>query len=221
MPPDPIQPPPPPSSITPTAPGSGPGPIRLEAVSVAREHLGQAETGPNQGPIVEWSLRDMTSHPPEGDEELAAGWARWCSYFVSQCVAEVLRRRDSKVMLRLWLTRLASGSCNTLWANLKEYGWMKGQALPSALQPSPPRLTPPALSELLIPAVPSEGDIAWYGDARKMRHVGLVSESKVSVVGNQLLGKLVLIEGNQKNMVSEVRQDIGHERLVRFARLPW
>lgn len=89
-----------------------PPPLRQEALQVALQQLGQRETAPNHGPIVDWACEGFTTR--QG--------LRWCAYFVCQAFRRALLRRQDPAQLASWM-RLASGDCDALWRNLSILGW--------------------------------------------------------------------------------------------------
>lgn len=106
-----------------TTPGV-PGPLRLDALDIAREHLGQRERGGrNRGMITEWSQQGLVStYKP----------LLWCAYFASQCFRQAALRRSEGLSIQ-W-ARLASGSCDALYKKLAERGWEpNGETLPGDL----------------------------------------------------------------------------------------
>lgn len=48
--------------------------INLRALQILSSHLGEKETAPNQGPIVDWAIHNWTNKA--ADE---SGWAKWCA----------------------------------------------------------------------------------------------------------------------------------------------
>ena len=116
------------------------------ALAEAAQRLGQREQGgKNCGPIVEYSLRDLTRRKPTPD-----GWAKWCAAFASQVY---LRTAPTPELRKAWLA-LASTSCDTLWERLARKGLV--------------RLWEPG-------EMPRRGELAFMGTAEDLRHVGLVA----------------------------------------------
>ncbi len=71
-----------------------------KALAVAKSKLGMKEEGgPNQGPIVEWSMRPWTKAP-------LGNWAKWCAGFVCTCYLEagspLIRKYASLEVSKLW-----------------------------------------------------------------------------------------------------------------------
>ena len=97
-----------------TLPGP-PGPVRLDALEVARERIGQKEEGGNNmGPICEWSKQGLTTRVRDP--------LMWCAFFACQCFRQALLRRGRHEQLAKWL-KLASGDCDKFWAQLSKEGW--------------------------------------------------------------------------------------------------
>lgn len=189
------------------------GPVRFDAVEIARSRIGQREPDrhalKNQGPIVDWSLEGLTSHPASGDEKFQAGWAQWCAFFVCQCFRQALLARDQEELAQRFsrgsggIQRIASGSCSALWERLSAQGWTwrLGQQLPPVLCPVGD-----------APGVPAKGDLVFFHD---LAHVGFVDEALES-------GDIISIEGNAGPRADEVwRGERSALKIYGFARVPW
>lgn len=48
--------------------------INLKALQILSGHLGEKETAPNQGPIVDWAIHNWTNKAVD-----ESGWAKWCA----------------------------------------------------------------------------------------------------------------------------------------------
>lgn len=72
------------------------------------KHLGQKETAPNQGYVVEWAVSSWTKKKPD-----ATGWASWCAGAVCTSFLEA-ESEQIKVV--------GSLSVRTLFARLKKLG---------------------------------------------------------------------------------------------------
>lgn len=176
----------------------GPGPVRLGALEIARSKIGERETAPNQGPIVDWSLAGITSRKAAGDMEHPAGWAKWCAFFVSQCFQRELLLRGQTELARLWRADYASGSCSSLWASCERAGW----------------------TESSLEAQPQPGDLVFYGELAakkgiKFLHVDFYERALVGAEGH-----FEAIGGNSRDSVARsVRTP--DSKIVGYARVPW
>lgn len=190
-----------------TISGPGPGPVRLGALEIASSKIGERETGRNAGPIVDWSLEGLTSHPAAGDDKRRPGWAQWCAFFVSQCVRRELDRRGDDALLREWVRELASGSCDSLWRHLEARGWvwLRGAPLPQALSPQ----------GVDAPGLPGAGDFVFFGVPGDLAHVGYVERLDGAA------GRLHTVEGNAGDRVAALDHPADHPRIVGYARVPW
>lgn len=172
---------------------SAPGLVRVGALEIAISKIGERETAKNEGPIVDWALQGITSRPAAGPGARREGWAQWCAFFVSQCFRRELIRRGDGVLLKEW-QRLASGSCDSLWAHLSAQGWTWRAGAEGAR--------------------PDAGDIAFFGPEGDLAHVGLVEMLDGA-------GRLHTVEGNAGDRVAALQHPADHPRIFGFARVPW
>lgn len=84
----------------------------VRAVQILKERLGQHESAPNQGPIVEWACRRWVS-----DEFWAkhypAGKMAWCAGAVSSALSEA----------GVPMVGIGSVSCDALLRHMRSRGW--------------------------------------------------------------------------------------------------
>lgn len=86
--------------------------IALRALEIARAKIGERETAKNSGPIVEWSLKGLTTRAP-------GSWSKWCAYFAWQCFLRSAQTPAQEQQIK----SLASGSCTDSWRRLSTAGW--------------------------------------------------------------------------------------------------
>lgn len=174
--------------------------IAQTALGIARAHLGEHETPgrPNEGPIVDWCLQGLTRIPAHGDgKSYLPGWAKWCAYFVMQCVRQALLALGpgGALLLLEWLRISAgAGDCDVLWAHLEALGctWPRENG-----------------------ALPEAGNLVFFGVPGKLRHVGFVSRAA---------GVLVFtVEGNSRDRVAEQTHNLADPAcdVAAYARLPF
>ena len=155
--------------------------IRMGALMVGKTKMGQRETAPNQGPIVDFSLMDFTRRKagdpgPNGKP----AWALWCLYFWAACVRDHLRATGQQELLAAWIklqrTRIY-GSCDAMHAWMHEGGMI--------LKPG---------------ERPEPGDVFFTGKIGNLNHTGMVDEVGVKLIAT--------CEGNHHDMVAREERPI-------------
>jgi hypothetical protein len=171
------------------------------ALGIARGRLGEAETPgrPNEGPIVDWCLEGLTRIPAAGRGRYKAGWAKWCAYFVLQCVRQaLLQLGPSGALLLLEWQAIAAGAgdADVLWDHLeaRRCTWLRGEGAPE----------------------PGPGCIVFFGTPGKIRHVAFVER----VAGGHLL---FTVEGNHGDRVAEDSYNLADQTcdVFGYGRLPF
>lgn len=163
--------------------------VRAAALIVAIKHLGEAEEGgENLGPIVVWSLEGFGEKPPQ----------LWCAFFISQCYRRVLLDSgpEDDHLLKEWMGRLASGSCDDLWKRLGDRAWTWLRT---------------------AGRTPDPGDLVFFGVATDLHHVEFVERVEVvdGVVWVHTVG------GNSGDSVKRNRYKLTDGRIYGYARIPW
>lgn len=147
--------------------------IGEKALAIALSKLGEREQGgPNQGPIVEWSLAGLTRRPPD-----ETGWAKWCAFFVCQCYLRAAQDADRHHFGKMAppprrVLRFASGDCDRLWHNLS----LEDPAQPwTWLAISPEARTPPDVRPGCLIFLGGHGDIQHVSFVHRLEN-GWVEE---------------------------------------------
>lgn len=110
-----------------------PDPVRIRALAICKTKMGMHETAPNEGPIVDWCLREFTRRKAH---ELVRGkpaWAKWCCYFVAAGIREALALDDPR--RAEWIQAMRSqiwGSCDAFYRWLDQRGMILPAGQPIA-----------------------------------------------------------------------------------------
>lgn len=81
--------------------------IGEKAFDIFYSHLGQKETGHNNGPVVEWAMAPFSKVKPD-----ETGWAEWCAAAVCTSYLEAGSEMIKKV---------ASTNANTLYERIRKF----------------------------------------------------------------------------------------------------